>query len=127
MRITRAVKWTARAAVAVVAMAVSAPAFAQGCAMCYNSAAAAKASAIQALRSGVLILLFPVLLMFIGIFVMAFRSRNRFNEPEPADRPAAPGSENQRAGLLRAPERWRLPGFGDERSVRDWQPKRPAP
>jgi hypothetical protein len=48
--------------------------------MCYNSAAAAKASAIQALKQGILILLIPPLAMFIGIFVLAFRRRNRFNE-----------------------------------------------
>jgi hypothetical protein len=56
---------------------------AQSCAMCYNTAAAAKAAAIQALRSGILILLIPVALMFIGIFVLAFRSKERFNEPSP--------------------------------------------
>jgi len=51
--------------------------------MCYNTAAAAKAAAIQALRSGILILLVPVVLMFIGIFIMAFRSRERFSELSP--------------------------------------------
>jgi hypothetical protein len=53
---------------------------AQSCAMCYNTAAAAKAAAIQALRSGILILLVPVALMFIGIFILAFRSKERFCE-----------------------------------------------
>jgi hypothetical protein len=48
--------------------------------MCYNAAAAAKASAIQALRHGILILLIPPLAMFIGIFGLAFRRRNRFND-----------------------------------------------
>jgi hypothetical protein len=47
--------------------------------MCYTSAAAAKAGAIQALRSGILILLLPALVMFTGIFVVIYRSRNRFN------------------------------------------------
>jgi len=46
--------------------------------MCYNTAAAAKAAAIQALRSGILILLVPSILLFGGIFVLAFRSRERF-------------------------------------------------
>jgi hypothetical protein len=48
--------------------------------MCYNTAAAAKAAAIQALRSGILILLVPVALMFVGIFILAFRSKERFSE-----------------------------------------------
>ncbi len=63
-----------------LALAASVPAYAQGCAMCYNDAAAAKSTAIQALRSGTLIPLFPVLLLFAGILVMAFRSRNRYCE-----------------------------------------------
>jgi hypothetical protein len=57
----------------------SALAYAQGCAMCYTSAAAAKAGALQALRSGILILLVPALTMFAGIFVVIYRSRDRFN------------------------------------------------
>ena len=55
---------------------------AQSCVMCYNTAAAAKAAAIQALRSGILILLVPVALMFIGIFILAFRSQERCAEFE---------------------------------------------
>jgi hypothetical protein len=46
--------------------------------MCYTSAAAAKAGALQALRSGILILLVPPLLMFVAIFVVIYRYRNRF-------------------------------------------------
>ena len=57
----------------------SALAYAQGCAMCYTSAAAAKAGALQALRSGILILLVPALTMFAGIFVVIYRSRDRFS------------------------------------------------
>ena len=57
----------------------SALAYAQGCAMCYTSAAASKAGAIHALRSGILILLVPVLVMCAGISVVIYRSRNRFS------------------------------------------------
>jgi hypothetical protein len=66
--------------VIALALAAAVPAYAQGCAICYNDAAAAKSAAIQALRSGTLILLFPVLLLFAGILVMTFRSRNRYRE-----------------------------------------------
>ncbi len=41
--------------------------------MCANDAAALKAHALAALRSGVLILLIPPLLFFVGIFALAFR------------------------------------------------------
>jgi len=46
--------------------------------MCYTSAAAAKAGALHALRSGILILLLPVLAMCSGISVVIYRSRDRF-------------------------------------------------
>ena len=61
-----------------VLLCSSALAYAQGCAMCYTSAAASKAGALHALRSGILILLLPVLVMCSGIFVVIYRSRNRF-------------------------------------------------
>jgi hypothetical protein len=35
---------------------------------------------IQALRSGILILVFPPMLISIGLAVMAYRKRNQFNE-----------------------------------------------
>ena len=61
-------------------MGYSTLAFGQNCAMCYNTAAAAKATAIQALRSGILVLLIPPALMFIGIFARVFRSKERSGE-----------------------------------------------
>ena len=65
------------AALALLACS-SALVYAQGCAMCYTSAAASKAGALHALRSGILILLLPVLAMCSGISVVIYRSRNRF-------------------------------------------------
>ena len=72
-------KWTRGVAALIGLFSSSARAYAQGCAMCYTSAAAAKAGALQALRSGILILLVPALVMFAGIFVVIYRSRDRFN------------------------------------------------
>ncbi len=65
----------------LLALVQPSTAFAQGCAMCYSTAAAAKAVAIQALRSGILILLLPPLVLFVAIFAVAFRNRERFNGP----------------------------------------------
>ncbi len=62
------------------------PAFAQGCVMCYNTAAAAKAAAINALRSGILILMVPPVLISAGVFVLALRGRERFNDVNDGDR-----------------------------------------
>jgi hypothetical protein len=49
---------------------------AQGCAMCYQSASAAGPQGAQALRHGILILLFPTLTVFTGIFALIYRRRN---------------------------------------------------
>ena len=71
-------KWLTVALVAVVCMVFADAAFAQGCAMCATSTSPAKASALEALRSGILILLIPALVMFAAIFVVIYRYRNRF-------------------------------------------------
>jgi len=63
----------------IVAFATSSAAWAQSCPMCYRAAAAAKGGAIQALRSGILILMIPPVLIVGGITVLAVRGRNRFN------------------------------------------------
>ncbi len=73
-------RWSARFAAGLALLVPSGIGYAQGCAMCYNTTAAAKAAAIQALRSGILVLLIPPLLMFIAIFVMAYWKRERFND-----------------------------------------------
>ena len=74
----QAVSWIAWLVGTAVLVAASSLVYAQGCAMCYTSAAAAKAGAMHALRSGILILLLPVLVMCSGITVVIYRSRNRF-------------------------------------------------
>jgi hypothetical protein len=49
---------------------------AQGCAMCYQSAAGSGAQGREVLRHGVLILLVPGLSLFFGIFLLIYRRRN---------------------------------------------------
>ena len=48
----------------------------QGCAMCYQNASATGAQGREALRHGVLVLLFPTLSLFIGILSLIYRRRN---------------------------------------------------
>jgi hypothetical protein len=54
--------------------------FAQNCALCYTQAAAAGARIIQGLRSGIVILVLPPMLICIGLAVMTYKKRNTFNE-----------------------------------------------
>jgi hypothetical protein len=75
----RARGWLAGAAILALVLMGPTAAHAQGCAMCYTSAAAAKAGALQALRSGILILLLPPLVMMGIIAGVIYRYRNRFS------------------------------------------------
>jgi cytochrome bd-type quinol oxidase subunit 2 len=56
--------------------------FAQNCALCYTQAASAGHRVIQALRSGILMLIAPPMFICIAIAIMAYRKRNQFNSVE---------------------------------------------
>ncbi|MGD0566972.1 MAG: hypothetical protein ABSA78_01095 [Candidatus Sulfotelmatobacter sp.] len=53
------------------------PAFAQSCALCYTQAASSGSRMIQALRSGILILIAPPTFMTIGVIFVCYRKRNQ--------------------------------------------------
>jgi hypothetical protein len=54
--------------------------FAQNCALCYTEAAASGWRMIQALRSGIAILVIPPMAICIIITVMAYRKDNHFDD-----------------------------------------------
>ena len=49
---------------------------AQGCAMCYQNAAASGPQGREALRHGILVLLLPTVSLFLGIFALIYHRRN---------------------------------------------------
>jgi hypothetical protein len=53
------------------------PIFAQSCALCYTQAAASGSRMIQALKSGILILIAPPTFMSLGLYVVCYRRRNK--------------------------------------------------
>jgi hypothetical protein len=53
------------------------PASAQSCALCYTQAASSGARMIQALKSGILILIAPPTLMSVGVIFVCYRKRNQ--------------------------------------------------
>jgi hypothetical protein len=59
---------------------VPASALAQNCALCYTQAAGAGQRIIEALRSGIFILVVPRILICTALTVMAYRKRNHFAE-----------------------------------------------
>ena len=69
--------WLAALLVAGALLAFApARAFGQGCALCYTQAANSGSRMIQALRSGILILIAPPTLMSLGLVVVCYRKRN---------------------------------------------------
>lgn len=70
----RAAIFAARALSAIVLLAPHAAA--QGCAMCYQNAAAAGSNAQAGLRHGILILLIPALGLFTGILGALYQRRD---------------------------------------------------
>ena len=71
--------------VAFVTLAIPLPAFSQGCALCYTQAASAGQKMIQALRSGILILVIPPTLGSIGLLFIVRHKRNQIRRMEDRD------------------------------------------
>ena len=67
------------------------PAFSQSCALCYTQAASAGVRMIQALRSGILILIVPPTFMSICMVFIIGRKRNQFRQED--DDQDAPDSD----------------------------------
>ncbi|HZP02036.1 MAG TPA: hypothetical protein VFD30_17255 [Terriglobia bacterium] len=72
-------RMTSLLTVAVGTLAAS-PVWAQGCALCYNTASAAGSRGIAALRHGILILMIPPVIIFGVVCFFTLRGRNRFND-----------------------------------------------
>jgi hypothetical protein len=89
MKYSRTIWILGVALVGVVVLLAPVPAFAQSCALCYTQAASSGARMIQALKSGILILIAPPTFMSIGLIVVCYRKRNQtrdIGEGEESDR-----------------------------------------
>lgn len=69
-----------RSFAAFVALASPAVLYAQSCALCYQDAANSGANFIRALKHGILVLLFPPLLIGITVVIAAYRKRYQYIE-----------------------------------------------
>jgi hypothetical protein len=65
------------AGVIMVLFASAPPLIAQSCALCYTQAASAGSRMIDALKSGILVLIVPPTLMSIGMVFIMYRNRTR--------------------------------------------------
>ena len=82
LRVERPFLLIAVALVGLAMLAAPLPAFSQSCALCYTQAASAGARMIQALRSGILILIVPPTFMSVGMIFIVYRKRNQFRQDD---------------------------------------------
>jgi len=87
MRVERPFLLVGIALVALVMLAAPLPAFSQSCALCYTQAASAGRRMIEALRSGILILIVPPTLMSVGMIFIVYRKRRQFRRADSEDAP----------------------------------------
>ena len=82
MKICKPLRWMG-VALAVLALAVFSPAaFSQGCALCYTQAASSGSRMIEALRSGILVLIIPPTLMWLVIAAIMYSKHNQFKRAD---------------------------------------------
>ncbi|HEV2617647.1 MAG TPA: hypothetical protein VGU63_13670 [Candidatus Acidoferrales bacterium] len=67
-------------AVASSALVCASATFAQGCALCYSDAAATGPKGQAALRHGIITLIIPPTLIFVGMLSTLYRRRNLYRE-----------------------------------------------
>jgi hypothetical protein len=89
----RRANWSFRLfAVVVLAMAactLAPPAYSQNCALCYTQAASSGHRMIEALRSGILVLIVPPTLMWLVIAAISYAKRNQFKHADHLERLAS--------------------------------------
>jgi len=73
------------ALVGLIILLAPVPAFAQSCALCYTQAASSGSRMIQALKSGILILIAPPTFMTIGMIFVCYRKRNQTRKDDSDD------------------------------------------
>jgi hypothetical protein len=92
------------ALVGLIILLAPVPAFAQSCALCYTQAASSGSRMIQALKSGILILIAPPTFMSLGLIFVCYRKRNQTREDD--------GNESHRE--------WKKKDDTDDPPSKDW-------
>ena len=72
------------------------PAFSQNCALCYTQAASSGSRMIQALKSGILVMIVPPTLGSIGMIFVVYKKRNQVRRTDEDDSEEAQRQEAQK-------------------------------
>ena len=84
MKVERPLLLIAIGLAGLLMLAAPLPAFSQSCALCYTQAASAGGRMIQALRSGILILIVPPTFMSVGMIFIVYHKRNQVRRADDA-------------------------------------------
>jgi hypothetical protein len=76
-KMRKALGYVGLAFVVLILLLTAVPAFSQSCALCYTQAASSGSRMIQALKSGILILIVPPTLGSIGMIFVVYHKRNQ--------------------------------------------------
>jgi len=87
MKVARPLWILGIALVGLVVLLTPAPLLAQSCSLCYTQAAVSGSRMIQALKSGILILITPPTLGSLGVVFVMYRKRNQVRRTEQSDHP----------------------------------------
>jgi len=82
MKFEKTFRMVTSALVGLVLVALTPPAFSQSCALCYTQAASSGSRMIEALRSGILVLIIPPTLMWLVIAAIMYSKRNQFKRAD---------------------------------------------
>ena len=80
-------RWLLFASLAALLLWAAPAAFSQSCALCYTQAASSGSKMIQALKSGILVLVIPPTLASIGLIFVVRRKSNQVRRTDDRDDP----------------------------------------
>ena len=84
MKFEKTFRMASVALTGLVLVVIAPPAFSQSCALCYTQAASSGSRMIEALRSGILVLIIPPTLMWLVIAAIMYSKRNQFKRADNA-------------------------------------------
>lgn len=87
MKGLKSVRWMGLALAGLIVLLAPMPLFSQSCSLCYTQAASSGARMIQALKSGILILVVPPTLMSVGLIFVVHRKNSQVRDTNVSDDP----------------------------------------
>jgi hypothetical protein len=87
MKGLKSLRWMGLVLAGLIVLLVPMPLFSQSCSLCYTQAASSGARMIQALKSGILILVVPPTLMSVGLIFVVHRKNSQVRDTDVSDDP----------------------------------------